>query len=191
VLNGWPTQTYTDPAHALQQQVRAVVSELAGEPVTAIGVDGCGAPLMAISVLGVARAFRGLVLAAEGTSERAVADAMRAYPAWTSGTTRPERTLMDAVPGLLLKGGAEGVGAFALADGRAGAVKIDDGATRGQLPATVALLAELGAGREPGADAATLAALASTAVMGGEQVVGEVRATLPLTTAAAARLGAS
>jgi L-asparaginase II len=179
VLNGWPTQTYTDPEHPLQQQVRTVVSELAREPVTAIGVDGCGAPLLAISVLGLARAFRALVLAAEGTPERAVADAMRAYPAWTSGPSRPECLLMEAVPGLLLKGGAEGVDAFALADGRAGAVKIDDGAARGRVPVTVALLAELGAGHEPGADAAKLAALASTAVMGGERVVGEVRATIP------------
>jgi L-asparaginase II len=185
VLNGWPTRTYTDPDHPLQQQVRVVVSELACEPVTATGVDGCGAPLMAISVGGLARAFRALVLAAEGTAERAVADAMRAYPAWTSGTTRPERILMEAVPGLLLKSGAEGVDAFALADGRAGAVKIDDGAARGGLPVTVALLTELGAGREPGADPATLAGLASIAVTGGEQVVGEVRATLPLTAAAA------
>ena len=53
---------------------------------------------------------------------------MRAYPDWTSGTTRPERQLMEAVPGLLLKGGAEGVDGFALADGRAGAFKIEDGA---------------------------------------------------------------
>ena len=74
---------------------------------------------------------------------------------------------------------AEGVDAFALADGRAGAVKIDDGAARGRVPVTVALLAELGAGHEPGADAAKLAALASTAVMGGERVVGEVRAAIP------------
>jgi L-asparaginase II len=107
VVNGWPADTYTDPGHPLQQQVRSVVSELAGEPVTATGVDGCGAPLLAISVLGLARAFRALVLAAEGTPERAVADAMRAYPAWTSGTSRPECLLMEAVPGLLLKGGAE------------------------------------------------------------------------------------
>jgi L-asparaginase II len=179
VVNGWPADSYTDPGHPLQQQVRSVVSELAGEPVTATGVDGCGAPLLAISVLGLARAFRALVLAAEGTPERAVADAMRAYPAWTSGMSRPECLLMEAVPGLLLKGGAEGVDAFALADGRAGAVKIDDGAARGRVPVTVALLAELGAEHEPGADAVKLAALASTAVMGGERVVGEVRATIP------------
>ena len=51
---------------------------------------------------------------------------------------------MDAVPGLLIKGGAEGVDAFALSDGRAGAVKIDDGAHRGRTPVTVAALRLLG-----------------------------------------------
>jgi L-asparaginase II len=180
VVNGWPTQTYRDPEHPLQARIRQTVSELAGEPVAAVGVDGCGAPLFAISVLGLARAFRAVVLGAPGSNERKVADAMRAYPAWTSGTTRPERRLMDAVPGLLLKGGAEGVDGFALADGRAGALKIDDGSARGRVPVTVALLCELGAESEPGADAAALAELAFTEVTGGGEPVGEIRATLPL-----------
>ena len=181
VINGWPTGSYTDPEHPLQREIRRTVAELAGEPVAAIGVDGCGAPLMAISVIGLARAFRAVVLGSAGSPERKVADAMRAYPAWTSGTTRPERLLMEAVPGLLLKGGAEGVDGFAMADGRAGALKIDDGGARGRVPVTVALLLELGADREPGADSARLAELASTEVTGGGRVVGEVRATLPLT----------
>jgi L-asparaginase II len=179
VRNGWPTQTYTDPDHPLQARIRNVVAELAGEPVAAVGVDGCGAPLMAISVLGLARAFRAVVTAADGTPERKVADAMRAYPEWTSGTVRAERQLMDAVPGLLLKGGAEGVDGFALADGRAGAVKIEDGAARGRVPVTVALLGALGAADIPGVDTARLAELARTPVHGGGRIVGEIRATLP------------
>jgi L-asparaginase II len=180
VVNGWPTQTYRDPEHPLQVRIRQTVSELAGELVAAVGVDGCGAPLFAISPLGLARAFRAIVLGTPGSDERKVADAMRAFPAWTSGTTRPERLLMDAVPGLLLKGGAEGVDGFALADGRAGALKIDDGAPRGRVPVTVALLRELGAESEPGADAAALAELARTEITGGGEPVGEIRATLPL-----------
>ncbi len=182
VVNGWPTQTYTEPGHPLQRQICDVVAELAGEKVAAIGVDGCGAPLLAISAAGLARAFRALVLAPGGSPERRVADAMRAYPAWTSGTRRPERQLMEAVPGLLLKGGAEGVDGFALADGRAGAVKIDDGAGRGRVPVTVAVLCALGADRDPGVDVAVLAGLATTPVMGGGRVVGEIRAALPAPT---------
>jgi len=176
VTAGWPTASYTDPGHPLQQRIRTLLSELAAEPVSAIGVDGCGAPVFAISVTGLARAFRALVLAAAGTPERAVADAMRAYPEWTSGTARPERTLMTAVPGLLVKSGAEGVEGFALADGRAGAVKIEDGAARARVPVTVALLRGLAVDAEPGVDLAALDALASSPVTGGDRVVGEIRA---------------
>ncbi len=173
---GWPTTTYTDPQHPLQLRIKAVLGELAGERVRLIGVDGCGAPLFGVSLTGLARAFRTLVLAAPGTPERTVADAMRAHPEWTSGTARPERALMAAVPGLLVKSGAEGVEGFALADGRAGAFKIDDGAARGRVPVTVALLRRLGVDVEDGVDRAALDALATSPVTGGDRVVGEVRA---------------
>jgi L-asparaginase II len=168
VANGWDPAGYLAPGHPLQQALRRTVEDLAGEPVTATGVDGCGAPLFALTLGGLARAFRELVIAAPGSPERRVADAMRAYPQWTSGTIRDERLLMDAVPGLLIKAGAEGVDAFALADGRAGAVKIDDGAQRGRTPVTVATLRLLGA--------AVPGELATIPVIGGEAEVGVIRA---------------
>jgi L-asparaginase II len=186
VLNGWPTGGYLAPEHPLQQAIRHTVEELAGEHSPAVGVDGCGAPLFALTLTGLARAFRALLLAAPGTPERRVADAMRAYPEWTSGTSRDERRLMDAVPGLLVKGGAEGVDAFALAGGdgtqgaqgargaqgaqgaRAGAVKIDDGAHRARTPVTVAVLRRLGA--------VVPDELATVPVIGGEAEVGVIRA---------------
>jgi L-asparaginase II len=168
VHNGWPTDSYLAPDHPLQQAIRRTVEELAGVAVAATGVDGCGAPLFALTLDGLARAFRALVLAAPGTAERGVADAMRAHPEWTSGTDRDERRLMDAVPGLLLKSGAEGVDAFALPDGRAGAVKIDDGAARARTPVTVAALRLLGA--------VVPDELATVPVTGADAVVGAVRA---------------
>jgi L-asparaginase II len=166
--NGWPTASYTDPGHPLQQAIRGTIEEVAGEKSTATGVDGCGAPLFALTLSGLARAFRTLVLAEPGTPERRVADAMCAYPEWTSGTDRDERRLMNAVPGLLLKSGAEGVDAFAFGDGRAGAIKIDDGAQRARIPVTVALLRQLGLGVPD--------ELATVPVTGGDAVVGEVHA---------------
>jgi L-asparaginase II len=179
VAAGWPTDSYLSPDHPLQQEIQRTVQDLAGEPVAAVGVDGCGAPVLAISVTGLARAFRAIVLAAPGSAERRVADAMRGYPDWTSGTARPERELMQAVPGLLLKAGAEGVEAFALADGRAAAFKIDDGAQRARTAITVALLGELAAGQLPGADIEVLDRLGSPPVMGGGRQVGEIHVTLP------------
>ncbi|TDC43657.1 asparaginase, partial [Actinomadura sp. KC345] len=180
VTADWPRESYLDAGHPLQIAVRETVEELAGEPVTAVGVDGCGAPLFAVSPAGVARAFRALVLAGRGEPERRVADAMRTHPQWTSGTRREERRLMDAVPGLLVKCGAEGVDAFAAADGRAGAVKIDDGAMRARTPVTVALLRALGVeeAADPGmTDKAALDELSTVEVRGGDTTVGTIHPT--------------
>ncbi|MEU4833340.1 asparaginase [Streptosporangium sp. NPDC023615] len=168
-LNGWPPGTYLDPAHPLQRAVRATVEELTGERVAAGGVDGCGAPLFFVSMLGVVRAFRALVRAPEGTPERRVADAFRAHPEWTSGTARPEARLMRAVPGLMVKAGAEAFDAFVFSDGRSGTVKIEDGGQRARVPVTVAALAALGF------EGPELDELATGVLLGGGRPVGEIR----------------
>ncbi len=167
IANGWPTESYLDPEHPLQLHIMDTIEELAMEPVCAIGVDGCGAPLFALTLGGLARAYRALVLAEPGTPERKVADAMRKFPEWTSGTARDENRLMSSIPGLVLKGGAEGVDAFALPDGSAAALKIEDGAPRARTPVTVAVLARLGA--QPPAE------LATAMVTGGGYPVGVIR----------------
>jgi L-asparaginase II len=169
IANDWPTETYLEQDHPLQWHIRKTVEELAQEPVLVTGVDGCGAPIFGLTLAGVARAFRALVLAEPGTPERLVADAMRKFPEWTSGTIREENKLMTAIPGLLLKAGAEGVDAFALPDGSAAALKIDDGYARARTPVSVAILRALGA--QPPAD------LATTVVNGGGRQVGEIIAT--------------
>ena len=165
---GWPTDGYTAAQHPLQRAAAQVVAELAGETVAAVGVDGCGAPIFALSLTGLARAFAGLVTAADGPG-RKVADAMRARPELVSGTGREDAALMEAVPGLLSKAGAEGVHAVALPDGRAFAVKIDDGAERARTPVAVGVLRHLGVG------GAGLDALATPPLLGGGEVVGELR----------------
>ena len=179
VAAGWPTETYRDPGHPLQREIKAALGRLAGEDVAATGVDGCGAPLFAISLTGLARAFRALVLADSGSAERSVADAVRAHPAWTSGTRRSERELHQAVPGLLVKSGAEGVQAFALSDGRTGAVKMEDGSPRAIPAITVALLRALGADQADGVDRDALDRIADVPVLGGGEVVGKVVPRLP------------
>ena len=179
VAAGWPTDSYLDPAHPLQVALRGSVEGLAGEQFPAAGVDGCGAPVFALTLAGLARAFQALVTAPAGTPERRVADAMRACPEWTSGSLRPERALMASVPGLLVKVGAEGVQAFALADGRAAAFKIEDGSSRARDPVTVALLRRLGVTTGPGISDAALDRIAAVPVLGGGRVVGVIRAELP------------
>ncbi|MFE4331512.1 asparaginase [Streptomyces sp. NPDC056831] len=169
-VNGWDRASYLDPSHPLQQLVHQVVEEAAGEPVAAVGTDGCGAPLMAISLVGLARAFRSFVLAEPGSAERRVGDAMRAHPEYVAGTRRPDTWLMREVPGTLSKMGAEAVQAVALADGRALAFKIDDGATRALGPVLAQSLRLLGI------DAPVVSRIGRTPLLGGGGEVGEVRA---------------
>ncbi|MET9292113.1 asparaginase [Streptomyces sp. NPDC003077] len=168
--NGWPLETYLDLEHPLQQLVLDSVRTASGEAVTEIGTDGCGAPLMALSLVGLARAFRHHVLAAPGTPERRVADAMRAHPEYVAGTRRPDTWLMRELPGTLSKMGAEAVQALALPDGRALAFKVDDGAGRTLGPVLARAL------RLMGVDAPVLARIEDVPLLGGPERVGEIRA---------------
>ncbi|WP_069171412.1 asparaginase [Streptomyces griseus] len=170
VRNGWDTATYLDPAHPLQVLVGQVVAEAAREPVAAVGTDGCGAPLMAIGLVGLAHAFRTFVLAEPGSAERRVADAMRAHPEYVAGTRRPDTWLMREVPGTLSKMGAEAVQAVALADGRALAFKVDDGSTRALGPVLARSLELLGV------DAPVVSRIGRAPLLGGGAEVGAVRA---------------
>jgi L-asparaginase II len=162
--NGWPVSGYLSPAHPLQQRLAGAVGELTGEPIAATGVDGCGAPLFATSLVGVARAFSRI--ATGGAELRRVAEALRAHPDLLGGAGRAVTRLMQAVPGLIAKDGAEGVFAAALPDGGAVALKIDDGATRAAELAVVVGLRQLGVSNP------ALDELSTQPVLGGGRPVG-------------------
>ena len=66
VANGWPLDTYLEADHPLQQAVRDTVADVAGEQIAAVGVDGCGAPLFALTLTALARAFSRIATAAAG-----------------------------------------------------------------------------------------------------------------------------
>lgn len=167
---GWPLDGYWRPEHPLQQRLRAAIEELTGEEAAAVGVDGCGAPVLAVSLTGLARAYLRLVSAEPGTVERTVADAMRAYPELVGGTRADDTRLMRGVPGTLAKVGAEGVIAAAIPDVGAVALKIDDGAARARMPVLVSALRRLGI------DAPVLTEYAEVPLLGGGLPVGAVRA---------------
>ncbi len=149
VANGWDTATYLDPAHPLQVAIAGTFADLVGEDVEHVAVDGCGAPLLSASLVGLARGFRRLATATEGP-ERRVADAIRAFPEFTSGSRRDEATLLKAVPGSVGKAGAESCYALGLADGRAVAIKTDDGAARVRPVLMAATLERMGVTRREG-----------------------------------------
>ncbi|WP_422737125.1 asparaginase [Micromonospora sp. WMMD729] len=166
---GWPRDGYWRPEHPLQQRLRATVEEFTGEPVAAVGVDGCGAPVLAVSLTGLAGAYLRLVDAEPGSAPRRVADAMRAYPEIVGGTQADDTRLMRGVPGLLAKIGAEGVFAVGLPGVGAVALKIDDGADRARMPVLVSALRRLGV------QAPVLTEYAEVPLFGGGVPVGAVR----------------
>lgn len=167
---GWDTATYRDVQHPLQQLIAQTHADLSGEPVAAIGIDGCGAPVMAMSLTGLARAFSRIASAPEGTDEAKLATAIRAHPEWVAGTRRDVTSLIRGVPGLIAKDGAESVYAVGLADGRAVALKIADG---GQRARPVVMAAAL---RRLGIHADVIDELANAPVLGHGQRVGSIDA---------------
>ena len=177
VANGWDTATYLAPDHPLQVAIARTFADLTGEPVGTVAVDGCGAPLLSTSLTGLARAFRALATAQDG-SERRVADAIRAYPEFTSGSRRDEAALLHAVPGAIGKAGAESCYAVALADGRAVALKTDDGAARVRPVLMAAALERLGVTGESGVDADAVRRTGTLELLGGGRPVGEIRAVI-------------
>ncbi len=174
VANKWTTDDYLDPAHPLQRQVLDTVSRLCREEPAAVGIDGCGAPLFAVSLHALARGFGAANVGAPGSAERQVTDAMRAFPQMVGGTGRDDTRLMTAFPGLLVKGGAEGVHCAALPDGRSVALKITDGGDRARMPVLVTALRAMGVTPPDGHAADLLEEFAVGTVLGGGEPVGTV-----------------
>lgn len=149
VLNGWDVAGYLAADHPLQAAITARYAELTHQGDAAavhVGIDGCGAPTHATPLSGLAASYA--TLAAE---QGPVWQAMTEWPVLVDGAGRTVTRLMEAVPGLMAKAGAEGVFAAALPDGRAAAVKIADGSSRPVGLVLAAVLRELGVDVDPAA----------------------------------------
>ncbi|MEO5854008.1 MAG: asparaginase [Nocardioides sp.] len=176
VVQGWDLATYREADHPLQRALLATFAEATGEPVEVVAVDGCGAPLFSASLTGLARAFAHLAVGEPGSAEHAVASAIRTHPELVSGSTRDEAALLRAVPGAIGKAGAESCHAMALPDGRAWALKTDDGAPRVRPVLMAAALQRSGLLDEPGVDAEAVRRTGVLELLGGGRPVGVIRA---------------
>lgn len=170
---GFDLETYLDPEHPLQGAVLEAVREAAGEP-QAVGVDGCGVPVHALPLAALAAMYARLVTpGAVRGADRAVAG-MRAAPYLVAGRDRVCTAVMEAVPDVIVKVGAEGlVCAGAVGRGIGVAVKVEDGAARAAEPAMVHALALLGIVSEEEAEGRLLR-FARPPVLGGGRRVGEL-----------------
>ena len=127
---GWPFAGYHLPDHPLQVQIGELIRELA--PVVATGVDGCGLPTYAMHLSRMAALL-------ERTPDVASV-AMRSRPELVGGTGIEDTVLMQRVPGLLAKRGAEGLLCLVEPSGTGYAFKVGDGNSRAVLPAVGAVL---------------------------------------------------
>ncbi|EMQ98862.1 asparaginase [Paeniglutamicibacter gangotriensis] len=174
--NNWDTKTYLSPEHPLQQRVIEVIEEYAGESVSHVGVDGCGAPVPVISLAGLARATSKLALAPGNKHADAraatIATAMLDYPWAVQGHGLPNSVIMEDL-GVIAKLGAEGVLVLAAPCGTAVAVKMADGSGRGSDLLGLTLLANAGA--IPTRALTAILAKLTRPVLGGGVPVGSVR----------------
>jgi L-asparaginase II len=184
VARGWETERYTDPEHPLQAVISDTVAEFAGAAIEHAGVDGCGVPVHALPLRGLATAYAriGQRAAAGDGPAAALVEAVRRHPVMIAGTGELDTVLLEATGGRLFsKAGAEGASAAVnLQTNQGVAVKVLDGAARARGPALLAVLTALGWLDERELEA--LLPLAVTPVTGGGEPVGTVRpATVELT----------
>jgi len=165
--NGWDMNTYLDLNHPLQVAISNEIEELTGEKVSATSVDGCGAPLFAISLVGIAKAISNLVKSKEELYQQIVLACMK-YPELVAGDGRLTTRMMQAIPGLFMKEGAEGVQVCALSDGRVIAIKIIDGSWRPVAPIIMEIFKRWGVEMPD----------ESVKIYGGASVIGEVIANI-------------
>ncbi len=165
-VNGWPAESYLDVEHPVQVAFKHELESLSGEKISHTAIDGCGAPLFLISLLGLARAIRALTVSTDPVHQ-SVVQACRTFPEMVAGPDRMSTIFMKRFPGVFMKSGAESIMVASVPDGRSFAYKVNDGGLRPRLALSIAGLKLLGieAGDE------------LEKVYGGDEIVGSIRAT--------------
>ena len=166
VVNSWDIKTYRDVDHPLQLAIAREITELIGELIDRVSIDGCGAPLFSMSTRSIAVAARKMRIDSDPIFARVI-NACLKHPEMILAEGAFDTRMMRAVPGLFVKGGAESVMLASLADGSAIAWKISDGSNRANGPLMKAALAKFGINIEGEA----------VDVLGGGNVVGSLSAT--------------
>ena len=134
---------YINPNHPVQRAIAETISHLCDVNMATapIGVDGCSVPTWAMPLKNTATGFARLITRKAGAR---IIKAARSNPFMIAGTGKFDTQIMQAIPRLFIKYGAEGVYCGSIAHAGFGfAVKVDDGAPRAVEVATAAMLAKL------------------------------------------------
>lgn len=171
---GWDLDTYLLPTHPLQRTIVDTIESYAKETPAEASIDGCGAPLFALSVLGLAKAMASLVTDTSDHATRVVR-AINTHPWAIAGEGHANTTVIERLGGIA-KIGAEGLVVIALPSGVAVAVKILDGSMRATTPVALAALKKAGALEADVADA--LIDQMAEKVFGGSDLLGRLKTVL-------------
>jgi L-asparaginase II len=178
VVNGWSPEGYLAPDHPVQLLIRETVERLIGEKVAATAVDGCGAPVYAMTLFGLARAIHRIGNSSTTSpfalhrSAGALVEAVRANPWTIDGPGRADTIAIETL-GVFAKGGAEGVMVMVAPDGTTVALKMLDGSGRAATAVALRLLERHGALES--SDVAQAMSRLPLTVTGGGQDVGAIR----------------
>lgn len=171
---GWDLEGYLEPSHPLQKLILETITEYTGETPWLSSTDGCGAPLHAVSLKGLARALA--TVGAAGTAYEQELLAAVGDNSWAiDGHGRANTLTIDAIGGIA-KIGAEGLVVIATPEGVSVAVKILDGSMRATTLVALAALAKVGAVSP--AVVEELSEGMAFPVLGGETIIGGLRTTI-------------
>ena len=181
VANEWPLESYLELDHPLQKRVLDVIERFTGERPAATAIDGCGAPVHAISLGALGRGIQKITTAAAGSpfalyrEAAALTESVREHAWAVGGPGQPDTVAVERL-GVFAKIGAEGVMVMTAPDGTTVALKVLDGSARASTIIALRLLAQSGAIDHEAIDAVQTEL--DLWVMGGEQRVGAIRATI-------------
>ncbi|MET0304448.1 MAG: asparaginase [Microbacteriaceae bacterium] len=167
---GWSTEDYLAPEHPLQRAIVQVVESLSGEHIERSGIDGCGAPVHALTLRGLARGTSRAL-----SSDAGLADAIRRSPWALDGDGRANTVTIERT-GLIAKGGHEGVLVLSAPDGTTLALKILDGSARAATLVGLEVMSQLGLVPRDRVEEVLDATLEK--VLGGGEVAGRFRASV-------------
>lgn len=176
---GLDRETYPWADHPLQREVGEVIEIAAGAAPDAVGVDGCGVPVHAYPLARLATIYASLThperLGPHAEHAGRAVGAMIAEPYFVAGRDRFCTALMEAIPGLVVKVGAEGLVCASAVGLRLGiALKVEDGSGRARGPALARVLGLLGVMDEATED--LLQPRLALPTLGGGHPVGAVEA---------------
>lgn len=136
---------YTKPGHPVQRAIAEAMGrmcdvDLSQQP---MGIDGCSVPTWAIPLKNMALGFARFASPDFAPGQR-ILNAVRKHPFMVAGTGDFDTLIMEAVPRLFVKTGAEGVYCGCIPHAGLGiALKVDDGASRASEVAMASVLAGL------------------------------------------------